>query len=318
MKKILLVIALVAFTGLNAQTDVVLRINHFLGTNVFALDDITSNNLGNQFKVTRCEYYVSSLTLIHDGGTETAISTDTIALVNAADGPSTEIELGNLTFTTIEGIKFHVGVQAPENNEDPSLLPADHPLAPKSPSMHWGWTAGYRFAAFEGVSGADFAQSMQFHGLGNVNYFETTVMASSNTEGSTEVISISADYRQVVKDIDVSSGVISHGETGEALESLKNFQTDVFGTQVLNTEEKELINWSVYPNPSTDGNVIVYLGDNDEIDRVNVLDVKGAQVYTVAAQSGAQLTLPVLTAGTYIVNVIDENKVLDTKQLIVQ
>ncbi|MBK7304311.1 MAG: hypothetical protein IPI90_13940 [Saprospiraceae bacterium] len=33
------------------------------------------------------------------------------------------------------------------------LISVDSPLAFQDPSMHWGWTSGYRFIALEGMIG---------------------------------------------------------------------------------------------------------------------------------------------------------------------
>jgi len=44
--------------------------------------------------------------------------------------------------------------------------------APKSPPMHWGWAAGYRFRSFEGMTGASMTHRMaKIHAsLENRNY----------------------------------------------------------------------------------------------------------------------------------------------------
>src|SRR5690606_7713783 len=132
-----------------AQNDVELKIFHRLGAQDFQLNSTAENNLNNEFQVTRLEYYITRISVIHDGNQSTSIGDDTLALVDAADAISTTIPLGNLTITSVEEIRFHIGVYAPTNNADPSLQPMGHPLAPQSPSMHWGWAAGYRFVAME-------------------------------------------------------------------------------------------------------------------------------------------------------------------------
>ena len=172
MKKNLLFILFALFTVTsNAQTDVTLKINHKLGAEDFELDAIGVNNLGHEFKASRLEYYVSRITIIHDGGTETAVPDEVIALVQPEAEISTSIPLGSFDVTSIESVKFHIGVYEPVNNEDPTLWPEEHPLAPKSPSMHWGWASGYRFIAYEGYGGAGFSQNFQLHGLGNEKLF---------------------------------------------------------------------------------------------------------------------------------------------------
>ncbi|MCG9880276.1 MAG: hypothetical protein MH472_06730, partial [Bacteroidia bacterium] len=156
-----------------AQKNVVLRVHHRLAGQPFAFNQASSNNLGNGFNLSRLEYYVSSIKVKHDGGM-TMNATDVYALVKA-NATSTDIDLSSLSVNAIEGITFSIGVNAPQNNQDPTQWAAGHPLAPKSPSMHWGWTAGYRFVAMEGKTGSNLNTVFEIHALGNVNYFEQTI-----------------------------------------------------------------------------------------------------------------------------------------------
>ena len=72
MRKISIIFVALALNS-NAQNDVILRINHKLDLETFALDAVAQNNLGNTFKATRLEYYISQFTIIHDGGVETIV-----------------------------------------------------------------------------------------------------------------------------------------------------------------------------------------------------------------------------------------------------
>jgi len=139
MKTIVSILAFAFFTlSSNAQVNTELRIYHMLGSQAFQMSTTAQNDLGHDFQVERLQYYVSNFSVVHDGGTETAVNVDTIALMNAADGIFSTIELGSLNITSVESVKFYIGVPQPTNNADPSLYGPDHPLAPQSPSMHWG------------------------------------------------------------------------------------------------------------------------------------------------------------------------------------
>ena len=155
-----------------AQNTVQLNINHKLGTDVFAMNTAAQNNMGNDFNVTRLQYYMAEISIVHDGGTETTI-TDLYALVDASS--ATTLDLGSHNINSIEGVNFHIGVDQGKNHADPASYNMGHPLAPKNPSMHWGWTSGYRFIAFEGKGGVNLNQTFELHGLGDVNYFKVTV-----------------------------------------------------------------------------------------------------------------------------------------------
>ena len=134
--------------------------------------------------------------VIHDGGQETP-ATGVYALVDASQ--PTTIDLGSLNITTVEGIKFYVGVNTPQNNQDPALWPSTHPLAPKNPSMHWGWASGYFFVAMSGNSGASLDKTFEVHALGNANYFSQTFTTTAATVNNEQVITLNADYAAASK-----------------------------------------------------------------------------------------------------------------------
>ena len=308
-----LLITLVSFS----QTDFALRINHKLGTEPFALDATGTNNLGHDFKTTRLEYYLSQITLIHDGGEETAIDLDVIALVNAGDEVSTTIPLGEHDITTVDAVKFYIGVYEPINNADPSLQPDDHPLAPQSPSMHWGWASGYRFLAYEGNSGSGFAQIFQLHGLGNENYFETESFVLTTTEGDLTVLNVDANYEEGLRDIDLSGGVISHGTTDEAKLALENWRDHVFGIFVSSIDEENAIEWSVFPNPSMDNTITINIADNSNNLSFQLTNTAG-QIIEAGAIINGSIKMNINDAGVYMVSILKDNTLVSTKQVVIR
>ena len=318
MKNLLLFCALVCTAFANAQVDVNLLIHHtFDGqTSVLNTPGFTRNN--EEIKITRVQYYVTRISVIHDGNQETAISDDTVALINVEDGISTTIELGEVNATNLEGVKFHIGVYSPVNSGNPSLYPQGHPLAPHNPSMHWGWAAGYRFVAFEGVAGTNFSQLWQFHGLGDANYFETQdLMTATTTINGVETFEINADYKSALNGLYVSQGLISHGDNGEAKKVLQNFSNSVFyptaiaSTEDVTTPATELV---VFPNPSTDGNVNITA--TKEISTLYVYDAKGQIISEVNLENQKETQIQLKDKGVYFIKVLDIDGALTTRKLI--
>jgi hypothetical protein len=129
-----------------AQNSILLHIHHKMGDLPFALNAGTQNNLGHDFEFTRLEYYLSGISIVHDNGINTQIDSLWI-LVNAAF--PTEVDLGQHAITNVEAIHFFIGVDSLHNHGDPASYDPSHPLAPRNPSMHWGWASGYRFLALE-------------------------------------------------------------------------------------------------------------------------------------------------------------------------
>lgn len=318
MKRILLsLLAFIAFLS-SAQTNVNLRINHKLGVNDFAYDQTATNNLGQEFKATRLEYYVSQITIVHDGGTETAVPLSVIDLVQPGTELSTTIPLGSYTVTSIESVKFYIGVQEPTNNEDPSAYSTAHPLGPKSPSMHWGWTAGYRFVAYEGNGGNNFSQNFQLHGLGNENYFEVSADVNVVIEGGEFVMDLNADYTRGVEDIDLNAGTISHGSTGEAKKALENWRDFVFGNYYLGLDKTDIVaNWSVYPNPSN-GQVTIQIGENTNSATVQITNGLGEIVETIVVADLVTKEIELNQSGLFMFTVFDQSgKAIETKRIVI-
>lgn len=320
MKKIIRIAFLLLFAAsANAQTDVSLKINHKLGLEDFMLDAVGTNNLGHEFKANRLEYYLTRVTIVHDGGVETAVSDDIMALVRPEDEISTTIVLGNFDVTTIESVKFHIGVYEPINNGDPTLFDAAHPLAPKSPSMHWGWAAGYRFIAYEGFGGVDFSQNFQLHGLGNVNYFEVQSDVWVETVGGVMVMSLNGDYAAGLNDIDLTAGTVSHGETGAAKKVLENWRDIVFGLYTVGIAEEVVdFKWSVYPNPSN-GDIVVNFENTTDINQLNIINPLGEIVQSTMLNQSNQLTVTLPESGVYFVIILNKKgETIATERIIIK
>ncbi|MES2379537.1 MAG: MbnP family protein [Bacteroidota bacterium] len=316
MKSQILTIVFIATTIVAfAQKNVVLRVHHLLAGQPFAFNQASSNNLGNGFNLSRLEYYVSSIKVKHDGGM-TMNATDVYALVKA-NSTSTDIDLSSLSVNTIEGIAFSIGVNAPQNNQDPTQWASGHPLAPKSPSMHWGWTAGYRFVAMEGKTGTNLNTVFEIHALGNVNYFEQTINTTATQENGKWIINVYADYAQSLRGIAISQGVISHGETGEAATLLTNFKTNVFKASSVTGMFEQNLNtpFVVYPNPST-GKFSIDLSQLPQVNKIVVNNILGQNVLEQKSQSSSEINLT--AKGIYIVSLFDNNNLVGTRKLVVE
>ena len=322
MKNILSVaFALIFSLTAYSQSDIYLKINHLLGSSPFAFNTTASNNLGHNFDLNRMEYYISSISITHDGGVITNIS-DTWILANAST--SVYELLGNYNITTIESISFSIGVETPENHNDPSLLAASNPLAPKSPSMHWGWTAGYRFVAMQGMAGTTTPnQVFELHGLGDVNYYNQTITTSGTSDANGLVVELDADYEQAIKNISIASGVVSHGEVNEAADMLKNFRDNVFTATEAIVAGVEIAkgdnHFKMYPNPKRNGEVLTFQYDGNLINpTIEIVDLSGRVIAIQQLDNSNQFIFKGLEKGVYFVNLKSINgEVINTEKLIV-
>ncbi len=306
--------------GSFAQNNIQVNIHHKLGGVDFALNLGTTNNLNDDFKVARLQYYVSGISLLHDSGTETMIE-DLHVLVNATQ--TTEIDLGDHNIDHVEAIRFHIGVHPDFNNLDPAAYPSGHPLAPTNPSMHWGWAAGYRFVALEGKGGSSYNQTYELHGLGNNNYYMTEVALDLTAENGAIVINLDGDYTRILENISVNGGLIVHGDFGAAKQALANFRDYVFSpssTATSTVDFSEVTNFTVYPNPATVGTAVVSIAASQDLTyAVSVTDILGRPVQHIHFVKSNQL-IPVETTrpGLFLVHLIKDGQTVITQKLVVQ
>lgn len=315
-----MVAILLASTNLFAQKNINLTIAHKLGTSNFAFNQTAQNNLTKDFKITRVDYYISGIIIIHDGGMQMPVSNKYIL----AKGSSNVNEnLGSFNVTNVEGIKFSIGVEAPTNNADPSLQPSGSPLAPQSPSMQWGWTAGYRFLALEGKTGNGFTTTFEMHGLGNANYFQQTVMAAGVNSGTNNVsINLLADYTQALKDINISLGPIDHGVDATDLKALQNFRDFVFSpaatTPLALKDIQDNKGITVFPNPTSGKLQIDILNKDENATSVQVINVLGQVITTVDLNQSNDIDLLNNSKGVYFLKFQKESETISIRKIILE
>lgn len=290
------------FLSAQAQTQVELNIRHKFGTRDFKFGETVQNNLGHDFSINRIDYYISGISIKHDGGTVTNVPASHYIL---ATGDNDVIsDLGNYAITDVESISFHVGVDAAANRADPGLQPKGHPLALRSPSMHWGWAAGYLFIAIEGNCGDALAKYFSIHALSNALYLETTVPVTGRMVNGKLVIALNADFTKFAEDIDLSTGKAAHGSGADETKMAENFRDLVFSQGVpvsIKNAQAENVNVQIYPNPAQ-GNANIMFGGNAVAAEINVVDVSGRVVLKMDKAASVNAVALQLQPGMYFVN----------------
>lgn len=318
MKKFYLFFLAMSLSGLAfAQTNVYLKINHKLGTAPFQYNTAATNNNNVDFDVSRLQYYVDQITLVHDGGMQTLVP-NTWLLVDG--GTAVNEMLGSYAITNLESIQFGIGVDSAYNHLDPSTYPSSHPLAPQQPSMHWGWSSGYRFVAMEGMGGANLNNGFEIHALEDYNYHTVSVTTTGTLNGSDLTVELDADYTMALKDIDVSSGLINHGGNAEAASLLENFRDHVFSAATVTTNLEAAVDaqefpLTLYPNPAHAHRSISFQGEFPKDAAVQVSDLSGKVIAELGKwKSGMEWQIP--EAGFYLVSISSQGKTLAVKKLV--
>jgi len=318
--KILILVAILFSLSATAQKDITLTIKHTLGSSPFAFNQATTNNLTNNLAFTRVDYFMSNLIIIHDGGMETPVAQQHFFVRSTNNFLAS---LGSLNVTNVEGIKFNIGVDPRVNTSDPAQFTGGHPLAPKSPPMHWGWASGYRFAAVEGKGGENLGQSFELHSLFDANYFQQTVTVAGVNSGNDVVINLDADYIEALRDIDVSSTVINHGSNMNDLTVLENFRDHVFSAgsglplAVSNLENE--IGLVIWPNPST-GDVQIKLENSGKtlVTDARVFDISGRMIRELSIANQNETSFSIDTKGIYFVQFNSFGINLGSKTVVIQ
>ena len=254
MKKILLLTFVILFNyiikGQNKEVAVV--INHLYDGEVLSFDNtyIIGDNIPIRFD--RIEYYIHLNSLISNQNIATDFI-DKYILVNA-DQNNYNIGEIELLDDDLISLNFNIGVEYNLNHADPSLQDSSHPLAPQFPSMHWGWAAGYRFAALEGMIDKNQDSVMetvfQYHPVDD-SYYSDTITCDGIIENQNNVtIFINANYDRLIENIGTDQGGVYHGIHEENGLLMDNFsRNNVFTVpENLNLNETYFSN-AVFPNP---------------------------------------------------------------------
>ncbi|MCO6461693.1 MAG: T9SS type A sorting domain-containing protein [Saprospiraceae bacterium] len=320
MKKILLFIAIVFLSStIYAQTTVYFNLNHFLGNKPFTKDNVGNNDINTPFKITRLEYYISEISLIHDGGIVTPVKEFWILTDIFKRG---SYELGKFDIQHLESVVFHIGVDPDHNNGDPAVYPEGHPLALKVPAMHWGWAAGYNFIALEGLGGNQLDKAFQIHTLGNENYKEVKIDLDIYAENGQLNIPIRGDYDMAMRTLDASVGIFYHGPAKFGIKLADNFASYVFSRDeaVSTTHQIEKkTSFQLLPNIAQAGSATVKIKSFDEGNfDIHISDSSGKLIRSEKnAQNGTVLQLNGLEAGIYFISINRKGLSSITQKLVI-
>lgn len=294
MKKLFIFILIITYYSFSNQVELNFKYN--VDGEPFGFNNIYTNSDNINYKVTRLQYYICGFELNEKPVEDLYI---------LADPFSPPFTIGDIEEETLEKIKFDIGVKADDNvGVDPNSYPPLHPLAPKNPSMHWGWAAGYRFWAIEGFSDPDgdgtFDKAFQYHILGDESLRTITLNTNTKAIGGKITLELDFDVQELLSVVDMSKFNTMHGwpnEFPEIAEFLDNITNSNFITPSLinSIDNSGLINISIYPNPTNsklflNGDII---NTGFEIYNQNGIIIKKGRV------SSNEIPVEELASGTY-------------------
>lgn len=278
----------------------------------FELNQVLTDDSGKKMNIGHFNYYISHVHLIHDGGQDLDLG-DTVFLVKHSDYI---LDLGLLNISQLEKIKFGIGVPQELSHLDISQYPENHPLSYQSPSMQWGWAAGYMHMIVGG--NADSNQDelpdayFELHNLGDQNYYEIELDITAMEEGGHKSMYIDCNLDAWLGTTDLAANGVKHGETGVNFTVMKNIILRPVFTASANTGLLEMYakTGEAIFFKNANGNFLKWSEMND-LQAIHLLDLNGKLVHQkeINASSG-ELNLGELKSGNYFVQFYGRNKVL--------
>jgi len=325
---LLLLAAFAATTFAQQMNQVVVSFEHKAGANPMLLNQ-TVFPIWNNKKVvlSRAEFYVSEAEIQHADGTAMPL-TNQYLLVNAND-PAREFDLGNWAVDAAHGATLHLGVPTSVNHNDPTLWPSDHPLAPQNPTMHWGWSAGYRFMAIEGKidnnnDGVP-ETTLEFHNLGDALYKTVTLSGIRMAENGVLHLHFVLDYAQLFKNMAMTGNLIQHGSASMNISMMNNAANQNFVAMSSTSATHEVLanslNIKASPNPANAETLLEFeLPATGSLTMLltNTLGQTVRSLNGISASGSLRLQTADLAEGIYQYAFYDNGNLMARKQLLVK
>lgn len=304
---------LLLFQGLS-QSPLKLHFTPKVGTQNFALEQLVLDASSKTFEANYFNYYISKLHVIHDGGQDLDLS-DTIFLVKH---DAHILDLGLQSISNVEKVTFGVGVPQELNHLDISQYPENHPLSYQTPSMQWGWTAGYTHMIVGGNADSnDDGQTdayFEIHCLGDGNYYEIEVVTGALDLNGGKEIFIDCNLDTWLGTTNLGTNGIMHGETGVNYTVMKNVILRPVFTASSNAGVQELSDFNFTYKMDASGTCYINW-NNVKVDELQLVDLSGKllQDLNVASKNTAELSLK---QGTYVLRFLSKGRCLKSASLI--
>lgn len=306
--------------AVSAQHPLRLNFSFHCNNQPFVLANTIQDLNGDLLKAQDIAFYMSNLKITHDGGQLLDFG-DSVFYVHIRNSI---FDLGVQNVQTVESIQFLVGVPDHLNHTDISTYPEHHPLYFQTPSMHWGWTAGYTFFLIDAMVDVDGdltpETEFQLHCLGdeNAQLVTTPTGATVYPDGTREIVEL-VNIDQWMRNVDLTTVGAQHGSTGINASVMQNISIFPVFTAPANLSTisiesvKGELNFSADPTQLT-----VYWSQINGLHRLKLYAVDGKEVEAVSATSNTgSYVFHALKPGSYFLKLSAENgEVLNQIQVI--
>ncbi len=311
MKIIIIALVLALSTSASMSTEVNLNLDYNVDGKEFKMNEEYTNTKGIKYKITRFEYYMCGFKL------------DDLVLDNylLANGTDEKYPLGEFKIDKVNKITMSFGVKKEDNIEkDPNRFGFSHPLAPKDPSMHWGWAAGYRFWVVEGIVDHDndgvYDKSFQYHVLGDEAFRTLVLDVDAVSQNGIIDINVNFDIQKLLLPIDMTKFLAYHDFYNNVPE-IRDFINNISASNVITSKtttsvESDDNRIEIYPNPTTN---YLNVGQQYLNSEYEIVSLEGLVTQTGTINSN-QIMLEKLSTGTYIIRISDRSGNINTAKFV--
>jgi hypothetical protein len=274
---------------------------------------------GSSMKIDHFNYYISNIHIIYDGGQDMDFS-DTILLVKA---DAHTFLLDNLNISNVEQINFSVGVPEAINHLDITQYPIGHFLSFQTPSMHWGWTSGYKLLLIDGYgdsNGDGIPENLfQLHNLGDNNFknIQLPIVATYGNDSQLDIV-VNCNLDEWIYGTYPGTIGVNHGSSGVNESTMNNVNNRRVFTAPSNASINDVSDvGEIYFVNQLDG-VRVTWKEMSSIHSYEMIDVSGK---TIAKSKDSNVNQTVLinnvSSGSYIFTTFNKaGKILNTINLV--
>ncbi|MFM7636802.1 MAG: MbnP family protein [Crocinitomicaceae bacterium] len=287
--KFLLLLCVIASFYANGQRNIFIHLDPVFSGNTFDISNTYIASDNSIFLLDHFDYYVSNFTITHDGGQQTTF----FNLVFLIEPANHTVYLGYLPIQQIEKVEFLVGVPKELNtqsgvlSQDISLYPETHPLSFQTPSMYWGWQAGYMHMIIGGwndVNGNNTIESnegyFELHNLGDQNQQAVSLSSiiQTNTSSDQTDIFIDCHLDRWIQSISLGISGITHGSTGVNETILDNVVTkNVFEqSPSAGMSEETVLPFSF---TTAKGEIVIHWSEAQPPKHLSVLSMDGKSIF---------------------------------------
>ncbi len=268
---------------------------------------------GKTFKLDHFDYYLSGIQITHDGGMITVI--DSVFIVEPQNHT---LLVGNYPINQIEKLNFMVGVPKPLNTQngataiDISLYPEIHPLSFQTPSMYWGWQAGYMHMIIggyaDGNGDGNLEAYFELHNLGNNNQQLVEMLNIVQTNSANDQIDVylTCHVDRWINNIPLSTVGILHDQVGINATILDNVVTETVFSQLSTAQlSSNKTNKTAYFVNHSDEIEFIWQSISN-LDKILVIDMNGKIVTSINTQeTSGSIRINSIPTGVYTVSLFD-------------